>query len=410
MSDQALSLDEFYEHDHETPAAALAEARDADPEPRQTQLVQRWRVDALKPNEHNGGLFPDSLSSESIELLSEELTKRGLKTPIRVRPDGTILDGERRWRAATLLGWDLIDVIVEDVPDDEILGAVLGFAWSARQMTLREQVYVYRASVEQLKREAGRSQGRPKSQSSPKEEEYLTPQEIRTQAAKQARFSSAKHAERADAVFARAPQDLLEKVILGEVSVTAAYAQIPKQERAKPAAKENPAQATAAAVPESLSASDLGVQPPTHANPFAPMQGGLAPGGPPATEPSSEQDPRRTAGVGTGQPTPPPDPHQPPAGLPPPSAPSHEAPDFEDEVDDYTPPDHLDALCAHVERLRAGAEGDQLTEEERYEGARYTAEVMVERLWAAVGEPPEPVEDEDAVPEEDDEECVPYDD
>lgn len=408
MSDQALSLDEFYEHDHETPAAALAEARDADPEPRQTQLVQRWRVDALKPNEHNGGLFPDSLSGESIELLSEELRKRGLKTPIRVRPDGTILDGERRWRAATLLGWDLIDVIVEDVPDDEILGAVLGFAWSARQMTLREQVYVYRASVEQLKREAGRSQGRPKSQSSPKEEEYLSPQEIRTQAAKQARFSSAKHAERADAVFARAPQDLLEKVVLGEVSVTAAYAQIPKQERAKPTAKGSPSQAAAAAVPESLSASDLGVRPPTRANPFAAMQGGRTPGGTPATESSSEEDPPRNAGVGTGRPTSPADPQPPPAAPAPPSAPSDEA--LLEDQDEVQPSDHLQALCAHLERLRAGADGDQLTEEERYEGARYTAEVMAERLWAAVGEPPEPVEEDDAVVEDDDEEFFPVED
>lgn len=401
MSDRALSFDEFFDDSHETPEAALAEARDADPEPRQTQLVQRWRVDALHPNQHNAGLFPDSLSEASIEPLARELKGRGLKVPVRIRPDGTIIDGERRWRAAKLLGWDMVDAIVEDVPDEELLDAILGYAISVRRKSVREQVLVYRALANQLKQRAGRAQGRPSIKECRDGQDYLKPEEIQERAAKLAGFSSVRQALRAEVVFTRGTAELQEQVVRGDLSVSAAYDQVPKQPRKKPeASTPAPVEAQESSGGDESDFSELGVGVPAHPNPFLKASQGEADADPDSAAPRS--DTRVTAAKST------PEPQTGPGGSP---APSHEAPDLEEEVDDEgRPADHLDALCAHLERLRAGRDDDELTEEERYEAARYTAEVMVERLWAAVGEPPEPIEEDEAVLEEDDEECVPDDD
>jgi ParB family transcriptional regulator, chromosome partitioning protein len=45
-----------------------------------------------------------------VAALAESIRLLGLINPIIVRPDGTLISGERRLRACTLLGWTEIPV------------------------------------------------------------------------------------------------------------------------------------------------------------------------------------------------------------------------------------------------------------------------------------------------------------
>jgi ParB family chromosome partitioning protein len=49
----------------------------------------------------------------TLRALGESLRIRQ-NDPVQARPDGTIIDGERRWRAAKLIGLDKLDVIITD--------------------------------------------------------------------------------------------------------------------------------------------------------------------------------------------------------------------------------------------------------------------------------------------------------
>jgi ParB-like nuclease domain len=51
-----------------------------------------------------------------IESLAQSMSDFGLLTPVQIKPDGTLLCGERRLKAAKLLGWTTIPVtIIEKV-------------------------------------------------------------------------------------------------------------------------------------------------------------------------------------------------------------------------------------------------------------------------------------------------------
>jgi ParB family chromosome partitioning protein len=49
----------------------------------------------------------------ALRALGESLNTRQ-NDPVQARPDGTIIDGERRWRAAKLIGLEKLDVIITD--------------------------------------------------------------------------------------------------------------------------------------------------------------------------------------------------------------------------------------------------------------------------------------------------------
>lgn len=78
--------------------------------------IQTLALDAIRPN-------PDQprKSFEGIEDLAESLISHGLLQPISVRPVDQgyiIIAGERRYRAATVAGWDKIDAIIHDVDEN----------------------------------------------------------------------------------------------------------------------------------------------------------------------------------------------------------------------------------------------------------------------------------------------------
>lgn len=200
--------------------------------------IQPWRVDALRPNVHNARLFPDSLSDEQITLLAQDLAKRGQQVPLNITPGGTLVDGERRWRAAKSLGWEHVDAIVgEELTDGQILGLVIDACASMRQMTPREQANIYVAVLASLAREVGNAPGRPSGKRSSNGDLFVPAPELKRIAAAKARFSSVSIAERAEAVFTRATEDIQARVCNYELSISGAYELVPKRART-PTARE----------------------------------------------------------------------------------------------------------------------------------------------------------------------------
>jgi ParB-like chromosome segregation protein Spo0J len=69
--------------------------------------VEYVPIDWPKPNDYN----PNRQSEHDFELLLRSMEEDGFTTPIPVLPDGTIVDGEHRWRAAMRLGYSEIPVV-----------------------------------------------------------------------------------------------------------------------------------------------------------------------------------------------------------------------------------------------------------------------------------------------------------
>ena len=84
--------------------------------------VKRVRIGDLRAHPRQGELFPDLPPSELAALVAD-LRKNGQREPIRILPDGTVLCGHQRVRAARELGWDSVQAIVVnfDNEDDALL-------------------------------------------------------------------------------------------------------------------------------------------------------------------------------------------------------------------------------------------------------------------------------------------------
>jgi ParB-like chromosome segregation protein Spo0J len=71
-------------------------------------------VDAIRPNGYN----PNRQNEHEFTLLCKSMQEDGFVQPIMVTPDGVIVDGEHRWRAAAKIGLPEIPVVY--VPMEEL--------------------------------------------------------------------------------------------------------------------------------------------------------------------------------------------------------------------------------------------------------------------------------------------------
>ena len=67
----------------------------------------------LKHHPRYAAMFGDA-SKEDIGALADDMKRNGLRNPIEILPDGTIVTGELRVQSAKLLGWSEIEAIVRD--------------------------------------------------------------------------------------------------------------------------------------------------------------------------------------------------------------------------------------------------------------------------------------------------------
>jgi ParB/RepB/Spo0J family partition protein len=93
-----------------------------------TTQVATKPLNWLKPDPKQPRKFFDEAE---LNRLGDDMLARGVLVPLLARPDGTLIDGERRWRAAQAKGIKELPVIVTEKPlsDKEVRGIQLATAF-----------------------------------------------------------------------------------------------------------------------------------------------------------------------------------------------------------------------------------------------------------------------------------------
>jgi ParB/RepB/Spo0J family partition protein len=104
--DDDQDADDQYEHRKDAAAA------------KGPRRVEPWRLSKLRPHPKQAQIFGDVPEPE-LAALTASMRKDGLRDPVEILPDGTILAGHQRWLAAKRLGWKEIDVVVRHALADD---------------------------------------------------------------------------------------------------------------------------------------------------------------------------------------------------------------------------------------------------------------------------------------------------
>jgi ParB family transcriptional regulator, chromosome partitioning protein len=97
--------------------------READMLQQTTKLVIWLKPDPKQPRK--------TFDEPELDRLGADMVFRGVLVPLLVKPDGVIIDGERRWRAAQRKGIKELPVIITEkaLPEDELLGIQIATAF-----------------------------------------------------------------------------------------------------------------------------------------------------------------------------------------------------------------------------------------------------------------------------------------
>lgn len=74
-----------------------------------TKEIVKWKIKDLRQHPRQAAFFYD-LPFHLLRDLAQDIEARGLKDPVEILPDGTIVCGHQRTRAGIQLGWEEIDV------------------------------------------------------------------------------------------------------------------------------------------------------------------------------------------------------------------------------------------------------------------------------------------------------------
>jgi ParB/RepB/Spo0J family partition protein len=111
-----------------------------------TPEVLPWKLANLRPHPEQGKIFGD-LPEHKFQELVENLRKEGLKVPIEVTPDGVIICGNNRVRAAEQLGWKEIQAVVrhdlKDLGEAAITTRLIEDNLTRRQLSRLAQARAY---------------------------------------------------------------------------------------------------------------------------------------------------------------------------------------------------------------------------------------------------------------------------
>lgn len=173
---------------------------------------------SLKANHLNSQVFSSSLAK--TEELQRSMGELGQQMPLLVTESRMIVDGERRYNAAVLLGWDTLKVIVvPDMSDDELMDIILDSSTVTRTLSFLEQVEVYNRTLVRLRRAHGVKKGAHAKKGAKK----LSGSQVAMEAAKRAKFSSGPMAKKALLVAQSGTPEEIQLVDTGAVTVTKAY-------------------------------------------------------------------------------------------------------------------------------------------------------------------------------------------
>lgn len=114
------------------------------------QVKKSVRLTEIEPNR---GQPRKNFSEESIAALADSIQQYGILQPILVRPVGSsyqIVAGERRWRAARMLGLDEVPVIIKELSDLETMQIALIENLQRENLNPIEEAMGYRDLMEQF--------------------------------------------------------------------------------------------------------------------------------------------------------------------------------------------------------------------------------------------------------------------
>jgi ParB/RepB/Spo0J family partition protein len=131
--------------------------------------IKKWRLSKLKDNPEQAALFGD-VSDPELHQLAELMRRDGLERPVEIRSDGTIIAGHQRVRAARLLGWKEIDVVVRT--DLEAAGDAAVQAHFVTDNLVRRQLSPL-ARARSIRRLIELEEGRPSCRLGPNQKEAL---------------------------------------------------------------------------------------------------------------------------------------------------------------------------------------------------------------------------------------------
>ncbi len=113
------------------------------------QVKKTLRLSDMEPNRQQPR---KAFAEEAIAALADSIRQYGMLQPILVRPSqGTyqIVAGERRWRAARMLGLDEVPVIIKEISDGEAMEIALIENLQRENLTPMEEANGYRQLMEQ---------------------------------------------------------------------------------------------------------------------------------------------------------------------------------------------------------------------------------------------------------------------
>ena len=116
--------------------------------------IERWPLNRLKPHPRQDANF-HALSDSDLRQLADDMAVNGQVTPVEALPDGTMLTGHQRRRAAERLGWPEVTVWVrDDLAGDEYAAErrMIEDNRDRRQLDMLDQVRIAKRLVE-LKRQ-----------------------------------------------------------------------------------------------------------------------------------------------------------------------------------------------------------------------------------------------------------------
>ncbi|AEJ43694.1 ParB domain protein nuclease [Alicyclobacillus acidocaldarius subsp. acidocaldarius Tc-4-1] len=80
--------------------------------------MSEMSIHRLKPHPKNAEYYAD-LTGEKYEELRRSIEAHGIRDPLKVLPDGTIIAGHQRWRVAKELGLERVPVVIYDISEQE---------------------------------------------------------------------------------------------------------------------------------------------------------------------------------------------------------------------------------------------------------------------------------------------------
>lgn len=104
---------------------------------------ETWPLAELKRHPQQNDVFTPPTEQE-IARLAADIDQNGLKMPLEILPDGTVICGHSRLKALKVLGWTEVDVIVrhdlEILGQREVLNLLVNDNRNRRQLSKLEQV------------------------------------------------------------------------------------------------------------------------------------------------------------------------------------------------------------------------------------------------------------------------------